>query len=98
MKVVMPKSATSIGQNDQPSTGGSTARDLQALVTFDDLPGSALVRMPTLVGLLGVSKQTVYAWMRDGRWPRPVKFGGHCAVWGVDTVRTARAALIANAS
>jgi predicted DNA-binding transcriptional regulator AlpA len=80
------------------TTSGNIARDLQSMVDFDDLPNSAFVRVATIAGLFSVSKQTIYSWIRDSRWPAPIRLGDHCAVWSVDTVRAARAALISRAS
>jgi predicted DNA-binding transcriptional regulator AlpA len=39
-----------------------------------------------LVKLLGVSRQTVHTWTREGRIPRPARFGGRPA-WSPDQVR-----------
>jgi predicted DNA-binding transcriptional regulator AlpA len=76
----------------------SVSRDVQALIHFDLLPDSAFVRVHTIAGLFGISKQTVYQWVREGRWPKQLRLGRHHAVWSVAAVRSARASLVAQAS
>lgn len=32
-------------------------------------------------GLLPVSKQTIYRWVREGKFPQPIKLGQRTTVW-----------------
>lgn len=61
-----------------------------ALANFDDLPGSAYVRMPTLTALYGVGPATIWRWAKSGRLPAPVKLGPNTTGWLVADLRQAR--------
>ena len=55
-------------------------------MNFDDLPDSALVRLPTVQALFSVSAPTVWRWARTDRLPKPVKIGG-ITCWRVGDLR-----------
>lgn len=57
------------------------------LKQFDDLPGSALVRIDVVKGLLSISASTVYRWVLAGRLPQPKKLGPKTTVWRVADLR-----------
>ncbi|HRC37703.1 MAG TPA: transcriptional regulator [Rubrivivax sp.] len=59
-----------------------------ALSTFDSLPDSAQVRVPTVAGLYGVSVVTAWRWARNGTLPAPTKRGG-VTTWRVGDLRAA---------
>jgi predicted DNA-binding transcriptional regulator AlpA len=57
-----------------------------ALVSFDSLPDSAHVRVPTVAALHGVSVVTIWRWAKSGKLPAPIKRGGVTA-WQVGQLR-----------
>ena len=59
-----------------------------ALSSFDSLPDSAHVRVPTVAALYGVSIVTVWRWAKNGSLPAPTKRGGTTA-WRVGDLRRA---------
>lgn len=38
-------------------------------------------RIKELIKLLGVSKETIYFWIRKNRFPKPVKLSPRVSVW-----------------
>lgn len=59
----------------------------RALAEFDQLPASAHVRLPTVTKLFGVSKPTIYRWIRDKKVPTPKHFGDRVSCWNVGELR-----------
>lgn len=55
-------------------------------MNFDDLPNSALVRLPTVQALFSISAPTVWRWSKNGELPPPVKVGG-VTCWRVGDLR-----------
>ena len=51
------------------------------------LPGTGFVRLPTVAGVCGLAKSTVWKWAGDGRFPKPVKLSPRVTAWPVDAVR-----------
>ena len=71
-------------------------RPTVAIPSFDDLPGSALVRQsqlirdpknPTRPAPLPFSPSTLWRRVRDGSFPQPVKLGERFTCWRVGDVR-----------
>lgn len=50
------------------------------------LPETGFVRLPTILGLIPVSKSTVWKRVRSGEFPKPVKFGS-ATMWKVEDIR-----------
>lgn len=43
-----------------------------------------LLRLPEVIARLGVGRATIYAWIKKGRFPEPVKLGkSSCWPWSV---------------
>ncbi|MFZ2988276.1 helix-turn-helix transcriptional regulator [Ideonella sp.] len=60
---------------------------------FDQLPDAAHVRASELLSnILPVGRTTLFRWVREGRWPKPVKLGPKVTAWRVGDVRAALAA------
>lgn len=60
--------------------------DATALVDFDKLPASALVRIPVVAALFSVSESSVWRWSRTGRLPLPTHIAG-VTLWRVGELR-----------
>jgi predicted DNA-binding transcriptional regulator AlpA len=62
-------------------------------MNFDDLPNSALVRLPTLQRLFSVSAPTIWRWAKNGELPKPLRVGG-ITCWRVGDLRAKLNSLI----
>jgi prophage regulatory protein len=49
--------------------------------TTQALPSGALLRLPSILSLIPVSKATWWRGVKDGRYPQPVKLGPRCTAW-----------------
>ncbi|GAB3189129.1 hypothetical protein GCM10027292_19760 [Hydrogenophaga aquatica] len=61
--------------------------DQKALEGFDQLPGSANVRLPVVAALCGVSPVTVWRWSKSGRLPTPRRLSEGVTGWNVGELR-----------
>ena len=43
-----------------------------------------LVRLKEVQHRVGLGRSTIYRWMADGRFPKPVHLGGHAVAWSQD--------------
>ena len=57
---------------------------------MDDCPPQAraelrrttrLVRLKEVQHRVGLGRSTIYRWMAEGRFPKPVQLGGHAVAW-----------------
>ena len=62
-----------------------------ALSSFDQLPESAYVRLPTVAALFATSQSNVWRWVKGGRIPAPMKLGPQTTAWRVGELRRALA-------
>lgn len=58
-------------------------------IPFDDLPDDALIRQPTVLALLGITRSTLWRYVGTGRVPPPVLRGRGDGVtaWRVGDIR-----------
>jgi len=47
-----------------------------------------LIRLPEVKHRVGLGRSTIYRWMAEGRFPRPVRLGGYIVAWAEDDVET----------
>lgn len=47
---------------------------------------SPLVRQPVVLKAIGIGKSTLWRWIREGRFPKPVRLGANCVAWRADDV------------
>nr|WP_261794468.1 AlpA family phage regulatory protein [Comamonas testosteroni] len=59
------------------------------LAQFDRLPDSAHIRLHTVTKLFGVSKPTIYRWVREQKFPAPKHFSNRVSSWNVGELRAA---------
>jgi prophage regulatory protein len=45
------------------------------------MPHDRLVRRSEVERLTGLSRSTIYQWIKDGEFPRPVKLGARAVGW-----------------
>jgi predicted DNA-binding transcriptional regulator AlpA len=61
---------------------------MDAIKNFDQLPDSALVRMPVVMAIMGgASRQTVERWIREDIFPRGVAVTEGFRAWQVGELR-----------
>ncbi len=61
------------------------------LTHFDELPGSAHVRLPVVMGLYGCSASAVWRNVKLGCIPAPRKLSANISAWNVADLRAALA-------
>lgn len=61
----------------------------QALSRFDSMPGSALVRLPVVKELFGVSGPTIYRMIKAGKLEPPERIGAKSSGFRVSSLRKA---------
>lgn len=64
----------------------------EALANFDQSPNSGFIRLPTLMGLYGVSAATIWRGVKSGTIPKPCKLTERTTAWNVGLVRASLAA------
>ncbi len=65
----------------------------KALASFDQLPDSANVRLPIVMGLYGISSASVWRGVKAGIIPKPRKLTPRTTAWLVRDLREALASL-----
>lgn len=63
------------------------------LALFQHLPDQALVRISTVCNVLGLSRASVYRYVKEGRIPAPLKLSPRATRWKVGDLRRATAEL-----
>lgn len=65
-----------------------------ALRDFDQLPDSAYIRLPVMIGLFGVSAASIWRGVKNQSMPKPVKLTERTTAWSVRLVREALASKV----
>lgn len=47
-----------------------------------------LIRMKEVQRRVGLGRSTIYRWMAEGRFPKPVQLGGHAVAWPESEIDT----------
>jgi prophage regulatory protein len=47
-----------------------------------------LIRLKEVQHRVGLGRSTIYRWMAEGRFPEPVRLGGHSVAWAQDDIDT----------
>ena len=45
-----------------------------------------LIRLREVQHRIGLGRSTIYRWMAEGRFPKPVQLGGYAVAWAEDDV------------
>lgn len=51
------------------------------------LPSEGLAKLPAVINATGLSRSTIYARVKLGEFPAPVKLGERSVAWPVESVR-----------
>ena len=54
---------------------------------YSSLPAEAVLRLPDVLALVGLSRASVYAKVAERRFPRPIKLTAHACGWRVGDIR-----------
>jgi predicted DNA-binding transcriptional regulator AlpA len=65
-----------------------------ALANFDQLPDSAYIRLPVMIGLFGISSASIWRGVKNHSIPKPVKLTERTTAWSVRLVREALASKV----
>ena len=49
-------------------------------------PSSSLVRIKQVAIRIGVSRSTIYKWIEQGYFPRPIQLGPRAVAWSRDVI------------
>lgn len=47
-----------------------------------------LIRLPEVQHRVGLGRSTIYRWMAEGKFPKPVQLGGYSVAWAEDEVES----------
>jgi predicted DNA-binding transcriptional regulator AlpA len=64
----------------------------EGLMHFDQLPNSAFIRLPVLMGLYGISSASCWRGVKNGTIPKPSKLTTRTTAWNVGLIRADLAA------
>lgn len=59
----------------------------RSLSDFDQLPNSAFIRLPTMLGLYSLSAASIWRGVKNGTIPAPKKLSQRTTGWNVGEVR-----------
>lgn len=45
-----------------------------------------LIRLPEVQHRVGLGRSTIYRWMSEGKFPKPVQLGGYAVAWAEDVI------------
>ena len=45
-----------------------------------------LIRLPEVQHRVGLGRSTIYRWMSEGKFPKPVQLGGYAVAWAEDEI------------
>lgn len=45
-----------------------------------------LIRLPEVKHRVGLGRSTIYRWMAEGKFPKPVQLGGYVVAWAEDEI------------
>ncbi|MGV0950975.1 MAG: helix-turn-helix transcriptional regulator [Azonexus sp.] len=51
------------------------------------LPAEGYVRIQQVLAVIPISRSSLWAWCKSGKFPRPIKLGPRTTVWAVSSIR-----------
>lgn len=67
----------------------------ESVARFGVAPDGSYVRAPVVCAIAGISKATLWRWVKNQTWPAPKKLSDRVSAWLVSDVRAALAAAAA---
>ena len=55
---------------------------------YSKLPAEAVLRLPDVLALVGLSRASIYAKVAEHRFPAPIKLTAHASGWRMGDIRT----------
>ena len=49
-------------------------------------PVTRLIRLAEVKHRVGLSRSTIYRWMAEGKFPKPVQLGGYAVAWAQEDI------------
>jgi prophage regulatory protein len=46
----------------------------------------SLLRLPEVIGRVGLSRSTIYLYIEQGRFPKPIKLGSRAVAWNSEDI------------
>ncbi|MFZ2586658.1 MAG: AlpA family phage regulatory protein [Alphaproteobacteria bacterium] len=50
------------------------------------LPPKGYVRLPVVQAITGVGKSTIWNWVKEGRFPKPIKLSARVTCWSAEAL------------
>ncbi len=50
------------------------------------LAPARLIRLKEVQNRVGLGRSTIYRWMAEGNFPKPVRLGGHAVAWVLEDI------------
>lgn len=79
--------SASIAPSETESHRSARGGTREQLVSFDQIPDDALVRLDFVCQLFSCSRATVWRWVKRGQLPVPYRFGVRFTAWRVGDLR-----------
>lgn len=51
------------------------------------LPSEGFIRLNIVIKTCGIARSTVWAWVKQGRFPKPIKISPKVSAWNVQDIR-----------
>lgn len=62
--------------------------DLDTDIAAEPKRVTRLIRLKEVQHRVGLGRSTIYRWMAEGKFPKPVQLGGYVVAWAEDDVDT----------
>ncbi|MFO1255741.1 MAG: AlpA family transcriptional regulator [Sphingomonadaceae bacterium] len=60
--------------------------DLDTDIAAEPKRVTRLIRLKEVQHRVGLGRSTIYRWMAEGRFPKPVQLGGYAVAWAEDEI------------
>lgn len=61
-------------------------KDALRRVLAGERSATRLIRLPEVQHRVGLGRSTIYRWMSEGKFPKPVQLGGYAVAWGEEDI------------
>ncbi len=56
-------------------------------ISFDNLPEQSFIRIKTIAKLYSVHTGTIWRWVKENQFPKPIKISSKVTCWQVSVIR-----------